>query len=159
MLFLLYLLVGILVYFTAKLCCWYNPDGCLAIFFKSFCATKRQMTQHNRIVVVTKNGRRPLPFFFFSSSKSCARSPSRNQVSAGSAAALRSGTAGPHDGGGTPPGFVAHVHIPAVEHRCGRAGRWLKRMLSRCRPHPSELGVALRCLLRRRVLHYCNQLI
>ena len=95
-------------------------------------------------------------FFFFSSSKSCANSPSRNQVSAGSAAALRSGTAGPHDGGGTPPGFVAHVHIPAVEHRCGRAGRWLKRMLSRCRPHPSELGVALRCLLRRRVLHYCN---
>ena len=92
-------------------------------------------------------------FFFFSSSKSCANSPSRNQVSAGSAAALRSGTAGPHDGGGTPPGFVAHVHIPAVEHRCGRAGRWLKRMLSRCRPHPSELGVALRCLLRRRVLH------
>ena len=80
-------------------------------------------------------------FFFFSSSKSCANSPSRNQVSAGSAAALRSGTAGPHDGGGTPPGFVAHVHIPAVEHRCGRAGRWLKRMLSRCRPHPSELGV------------------
>ena len=83
------------------------------------------------------------PFFF----KLCARSPSRNQVSAGSAAALRSGTAGPHDGGGTPPGFVAHVHIPAVEHRCGRAGRWLKRMLSRCRPHPSELGVALRCLI------------